>query len=171
MMNIHQKPQDSAPERADAVYNDPRLRGVPRRQIGANYLVGALIALAIGGAAGIYMIAQGGEGGGEMMNQAAVDEVISWLNSMHMIGITRGFDYTGLDETDLIAETSIDDEANVFGIDIGVAVAAGNWQLTYTAPDAASCNYILQRIDEHQGLVAANPVACTAAGVLTATVE
>ncbi len=107
----------------------------------------------------------------DQRNQSAFNEVTYWLNSMHQMGVIRGFVYTGLDQTNLIAETTIENANNVYGTPITIAVTGTNWQLSYTFPDQASCQYVRQRIINYPWLIAANPTACSAAGVLTATIE
>ena len=137
------------------------------RQLGLS-LQGTLLSLAIVAASSalVFTIFRGGSL--TQMNQAAFSEVTMLLTTMYQVGVTRGFNYGSLTQADLIAETPLDNANNVFGTAFTIAVAAGNWQLTYTFPDNSSCQYVLQRINDHPG-VTGTP-AC-AAGVLTATVE
>jgi len=103
-------------------------------------------------------------------NHFAFEEVSTWLGQMTNIGAANSHIYTGLDQDDVVDLSSIEDDVNLYGLDIVVAVATANWQITYPFPSAAACEYVESRVQNHPGLTTTAP-ACNASNQLVATIE
>lgn len=124
-----------------------------------------LVSAGIAASAGVYQALSS-----DTSNTQALEEASTILNQMGSMGASNGHVYTGLLAADLIAETSIDDAVNVFGLTFSLAVATGDWELTYPFPDSSSCEWVESRIAGNPALNATAP-ACDVSNNLVATVE
>lgn len=136
-----------------------------QKGIGLIQVAFALLILSIGG---VFAFQQYQETLTASRNNFAYEEASRWLGHMANMGSVRGHVYTGLDVSDIISSTPIEDATNVYGLTNTVTVTAGNWVLGFPTPNAASCQFILQRITGHPGLASA-PTCDTS--TLSATVE
>ena len=117
----------------------------PRKQRGWSIMQVAL-GLTLTGLAAALALDRWNESQTASLQQSAFLETVSWLTGMYEFGVLRNFTYTGLDHTDLLAESSIEDANNVFGLAITITVTGTNWQLNYPFPDTISCEYVQIRI-------------------------
>ena len=142
---------------------------LPNRQRGL--ILQAALGIIILTAISVFAFQRFGEGQEQVVNNAAYEESVTWLSLMTEIGIIEGHVFTGLDQNTVVNRTTIEDATNIYGLTITAAVVANNWALTFSFPDAASCENVESRILDHPGLAATPVPACNGTNQLVATIE
>ena len=137
-----------------------------QRGIGLIQVALAILILAIGG---VFAFQSYQESLSASRNNFAFEEASRWLGQMANLGSVNSHIYTGVTAASLVAETTIDDATNIYGLPITLTVVGGNLQMSYPMPDADACRYVLPRIESHPGLSPAAP-SCSGSNLI-ATVE
>lgn len=139
------------------------------RQRGFNILQAVLL-VALSALGSVYIFNTYTDTSEAAKSNFAFEEVSNWLGAMTSIAATQGHVFTGMDQDDVLDRTSIPDAVNTYGLNITVAVATNNWQLTYPFEEASQCQYVLDRIIDHPGLSTTAP-SCSADDELVAVIE